>query len=400
MNPESSTSSGTDPEIPAKTVHFCLVHDDLWYRLQKRIGLIPEHGEGTLRRAVFFTLLAWLPLVIWAATSDKAFDLSNGESLLNHYSIHIRFLIALPVMILGERLARITMKRLLPRFIEMGLIPEEKRQEFIDTIVRTVRLRNSTMPWVAIAGVIIASILVPETGRHLEEIEWARRDNHLGFGGWWFLCISRPIYQLFLFSWVWRIGLITILFIRIKGIGLSLIPTHPDRFGGMAFISHFPQIFTPLAFSASCVASSKWAHDVAWHGAHISTLRIHFFLFFGMMLVICLLPLLVFQPSLKVARRRGLKTYGALIARHDRQVESIWIDGKPVADRSLLEAPEFGPTCDMGSIYDNVRNMKSNPISKQAVMPIALAAAIPILVLCTMEVPIGDLMGKVFKALL
>ena len=61
-----------------ESLAFSLVRDDLPFRLQRRMGLIPERGLGTVRRAVFFTLLTWLPIVVlifaWTIFKPAAID--------------------------------------------------------------------------------------------------------------------------------------------------------------------------------------------------------------------------------------------------------------------------------------------------------------------------------------
>ncbi|RYD40166.1 MAG: hypothetical protein EOP83_35675, partial [Verrucomicrobiaceae bacterium] len=207
-----------------------MVHDDPWFHLQERLGLVPKNGkDGVVRRALIFCLLAWLPLVVWAWVTGRAFDSVTGEPLLKHYSVHTRFLIALPALIFGERVARSTLKRLLPRFVQMGLVGEEKVPAFQKLIADLIHLRNSTLPWVAVVGVIAAAAFFPDTSLHLEELNWAKDGPNFGFGGWWFLLVSRPIYQLFLFSWMWRVVLTFVMFRRIVKLGLNLLPPHPDR---------------------------------------------------------------------------------------------------------------------------------------------------------------------------
>lgn len=378
-----------------------LIHHDAWFHLQGRLGLTPRNGgDGVVRRTLFFCLLAWLPLVVWALLTGRAFDSTTGEPLLQHYSVHTRFLLALPALILGERLARSTLKRILPRFVQMGSIPEEKVPAFKEVIASIIRLRNSTMPWVAIACVILSTALIPETSTHLEELNWAESNGHLGFGGWWFLLVSRPIYQLFLFAWLWRIVLLFVLFRRIIKLGIDYMPAHPDRLAGIGFIASTPRGFAPLAFAASCVTASKWAHDIAWHGAHVKDLKVHGAIFIVVILFICLSPLTVFLPHLRRAKRRGILEYGALVARHDRLVAKTWLRGEPVEDRSLLEAPELGPSCDIHSLYDSVRDMRILPVDKTSLMPLVLPLLVPLLVASSIEIPIGELVGKVFKMVL
>jgi len=380
---------------------FILVHHDAWFHLQERLGLVPKDGkDGVVRRTLFFCLLAWLPLVVWALFTGRAFDSVTGEPLLQHYSVHARFLLALPALILGERVARSSLKRILPRFIQMGILPEERTPAFQEVIVGLIRLRNSTLPWVAFAAVIFSTAFIPDTGIHLEELNWAEDRDGLGFGGWWFLLVSRPIYQLFLFAWLWRVVLLFVLFRRIIKLGIHLLPAHPDRLGGIAFIAATPRGFAPLAFAASCVTASKWAHEIAWHGAHVNDLKVHGAIFIVVIVILCLSPLTVFLPILRKIKRRGIAEYGALVARHDRAVEQTWLRGHPVQDRSLLEAPELGPSCDIHSLYDSVKNMRILPVDKSSLLPLLIPLLVPLLAASAIEIPVGDLIGKVFKMVL
>ncbi len=47
----------TSAPASARTPSFELARDDLLYRLQQRIGLIPRGGAGLARRAVFWSLV-------------------------------------------------------------------------------------------------------------------------------------------------------------------------------------------------------------------------------------------------------------------------------------------------------------------------------------------------------
>lgn len=386
---------------PPADLSFSLVRDDPWYRLQRALRLVPANGrDGVFRRILFFIALAWLPLVAWALATGRAFESTTGEPLLRHYGTHARYLMAVPAMIFGERIAQSVMKRLLPRFVSSGCVPEEKVPAFREIIASVVRLRNSTLPWAGIAGVMLLWVLVPGTSHRLEELDWARSDGRLGFGGWWFLLVSRPVFQIFLFAWLWRIVLFAILLKRVVGLGLDLVPSHPDRLAGLGFVAGFPVLLAPFAFAMSCVLASKWAHEIAWHGAHVQDFKLLAGLFFAVLLLIGLAPLAVFIPLLKKARRKALADYGNLIARHGRLVHRQWIDGHAPADRSLLEAPELGPAADIGTIHDSIAAMRKFPATKASILALAVPAALPMIALATMEIPLAELLGKLFKTLL
>lgn len=161
------------------------LHEDVWWRAQRKLGLYPRHGEGrAFLRVLVFICLAWVPMVVWALWTKRAFLSGTGESLFCHFGVHSRFLIALPVLLLGERSATKVLRNMLPQFEESGLIVAEKHAAFDEVLCRVVRLRNSSVPWVAIAILIVIPWLVPHTGSEIHELEWSRKGNELGFGGW------------------------------------------------------------------------------------------------------------------------------------------------------------------------------------------------------------------------
>lgn len=69
-----------------------LLRDDIIFRFQRRLGLIPEAGLGIFSRAIFFALLTWLPIEIWALSNGRAVQGLVDEPLLSHFGIHARFL--------------------------------------------------------------------------------------------------------------------------------------------------------------------------------------------------------------------------------------------------------------------------------------------------------------------
>jgi hypothetical protein len=103
---------------------------------------------------------------------------------------------------------------------------------------------------------------------------------------------------------------------------------------------------------------------------------------------------------LRAAKRRAELDYGALVARHGRAVRRRWILGEPVPDEPLLDAPEIGPVADTLSLYEAVRKMRAAPIGRRALAAILIPAALPLLGVLAIEVPVKDLLMKVVKTLI
>lgn len=380
-----------------------LIRDDLIFRVQQHLGLIPQNGLGIIRRAVFYALLAWLPVAIWAMTAGRAFPGTISEPLLQHFGIHVRFLVAVPIMIIGESLAHKLTIRLIPHFLGSGLVPEEHREDFRNILLSVIRLRNSTVPWVVILTVIVSWLIIEPPHNQIHELIWANvgQPAHfdLGFGGWWLIYIARPIFAVFLFAWLWRLILFFILLKRIARLPLSIVPTHPDRAGGLGFLEKLPSAFSLYAFALSAVFSSRLAHEVVYHGVHVQSLKIISGVFLIVVLLLCLSPLMVFVPTLATAKRRALLEYGALVGNHGRQVRRRWILQETIDD-PLLDAPEVGPVADTLALYEAVTRMRPVPIGKSAILAIAIPTAIPILALFSIEIPVKDILIRIVSTLL
>jgi hypothetical protein len=230
-----------DTGTPAETFGISLVRGDILYRLQRRIGLIPPDGPGIGRRALFWALFAWLPIALWAWYTGRALPPAVvQEPLLGHFGIHVRFLVAVPLFILAEGMAHGLTMQLLPYFVQSGVVPEKEVPRFRDVIAKIVKLRDTTVPWIAILAFVVAALTVTDVVRGPHEAAWAIDGDgparHMGFGALWFLYVGRPIYLMLLFGWVWRVILMFLLFRGIAGLDLVIVPTHPDRAGGLGFL--------------------------------------------------------------------------------------------------------------------------------------------------------------------
>ena len=397
-----SAAPATENRATLASLGISVVRDDVAFRLQRRLGLIPANGLGIARRALFWSLFAWLPIAAWAVWNGSALANAAGEPLLAHFGIHARFLLAIPLLFIGEATVHGMSLRVLPQFVTTGLVPAEEVAGLQQLVQRLARLRDAVLPWIAMLAIVVAVITVSQVLHRVHEVEWAEAPGPApvpGFGGWWFLYVARPIFLTLMLAWLWRIVLLFLLFRGIARLKLSIVPTHPDRTGGLGFLARFPAAFAPIVLALSAVTAAMLAHDVVYHGASVGSLKIQMAVFVLLVVLIFLLPMLAFVAPLARARRQALADYGALVGRHGRLVHRRWIEGKAVPEQSLLDAPELGPIADVATLFDAVRAMRTVPLSKDAVMPLVLAAVVPMIVVFAIEVPIGQLLGQILKTL-
>ena len=385
------------------SLNFPLVRGDLPFRLQRRLGLIPPDGLGLVRRAVFWSMLGWLPIVLWAVYVNRALPGVVAEPLLAHFGIHSRLLFAVPLLILAEGPANALTARLLPQLVHSGIVRPQALASFRSVLGSTARLRDATLPWIVILALVVTFATTSEIVHHAHEVDWASEsplDAGPGFGGLWYLYLGRSIYLALVLAWLWRIALLTVLLWRIARLELSIVPTHPDRTGGIGFLEWLPAAFAPVILAIGTVVASRWAHDAVYHGLSLPSLRIQMIAFVIACLVLFLLPLAAFAGPLKRAKRRAILEYGALVGRHGRLVRERWIEGRPLEDDAVLNAPELGPVADTAALFDAVKSMRSVPIGKAAVLPIAAAAIAPMVAVLAIQMPVKDLALTLLKALI
>lgn len=388
------TSDATDPT-------FSPVENEPPLRWQRALGLAPRTGFGLGRRAVFFTALAWLPLAVWAAVTRHLWEGPAGESLLQHFAVNARCLVAIPLMVFAEGSMHKVVSAMMRQFTQTGIVGSGSSDGLARILRETTRLRDASLPWVVMLGVAVAWTLVDIPDPRTDELAWAvESDGTLGFGGLWLAYVARPIFIALLLGWLWRLVLLVVLFARIGRLDLSLVPTHPDRVGGLGFVEPLPMAMSLVTFAIAIVLTSRWAHEIFYHDQTIASFKMVAAAFVIGWSCLLLLPLLALAPALVAAKRRALLDYSELVGRHGRLVARRWIRGESVSDASLLDAAEIGPVADTAAIYQSVEAMRPLPIGRRSLIPILVPMLLPMIVLVLTRVPIKDVLLRLLKAMI
>ena len=138
---------------------------------------------------------------------------------------------------------------------------------------------------------------------------------------------------------------------------------------------------------------------MVYHDVHVAALRMPMIAFGVVALLLFLAPLLPWQRPLAAAKRRAELEYAALVAEHGRLVRRRWIERAPVGDEALLSAPEIGPVADTFALYESTRKMRVLPIGRRSLLAILLPAAIPLVLVLAIEIPVKDLLLGLLKTL-
>jgi len=108
----------------------------------------------------------------------------------------------------------------------------------------------------------------------------------------------------------------------------------------------------------------------------------------------------MFSPQLLQAKLRGLREYGTLAERYVREFDTKWLRGGAPADEPLVGSGDIQSLADLGNSYEVVRTMRLAPITKDAVIQLAIAVLLPIGPLLLTMMPLEELLKKLFGILL
>jgi hypothetical protein len=381
---------------------FPLCYGDFPFRLQRALGLIPAQGLGVGRRALVAVLVTWVPMAIAAAAAGRFLPGATGESLLQHFGVNAKFLVAVPLLIIGETLLETLTQKKIPHFVESGLVTEADRPHFRGIVERAVAWHDAWQPWLVIAVLIATWTLVPGASNS-HDLLWAADDPPrqlaLQFGAWWYIWVGRPIFIALVLIWLWRLSVLAVLLWRISRLGLYLVPTHPDRAGGLGFLGELPHAFSPLTLALASMLAAQWGHSAVYHAAELRSFALPLAAFTIVAAAAVLAPLLVFSGQLVALRRRAKLDYGALVGEHGRLLNRRWIRGETVRDDGVLAARELGPAGDIAALYDAVVKTHPVPFDLPDLLLVIAPILLPMIPLIAVEMNLLDALKVVLSTL-
>jgi len=393
--PEMETS--TSP--PSDRVHpdFSLIEGGLLFPFLRWAHLSDDALRGLRLRVIVIALTAWLPLLALSALEGRV--LGTSVPFLLDVEAHIRFLVALPLLLIAELEAHLRLTPLLRQFLERRLIPESAIPRFEAVVTSALRLRRAALPEVLLlvfvygVGVLIVwrQILV------LDADTWylsaSAEGSKLTLAGIWYGYVSLPIVQFLLLRWYWRVFVWVRLLWQVSRIKLSLLPAHPDRAGGLGFLADTGYGFAMLAAALGALAAGPIASRIFFAGARLSEFADEIVVLVAFVLCVVFGPLLFFAQQLAVAKLVGRRQYGMLGERYVRTFDDKWLDGRG-EDEALVGSADIQSLADLSNSYAVVESMRFAPVTKQAILGAVAATLVPIAPLLLTIIPLNELVQK------
>ena len=407
MNPrvELGGSRAIGMETPAtEPGDFSLVIGGPLYRLLQKTHLTGDALQLLRRRIAVLTLLAWAPLLLLSVAEGHAWGGSVALPFLFDVEMQVRLLLALPMLIVAEQIVHQRMHPVVRQFRDRDLIPDTARAAFDGAIASAMRLCNS----IAAEALLIAFVYVVGVGLlwrtqvALDVTSWygvsAAGRLQPSLAGWWMGCVSLPVFQFLLLRWYFRLFVWARFLWQVSRIDLTLMPTHPDRSGGLGFLAGVGPAFAPLLMAQGMVLAGMIADRIFYTGAKLPQFKVEIIGLVAVMVFAILGPLLVFGPQLLAAKRKGLREHGGLAQRYVREFDHKWLRGGAPPDEPLIGSADIQSLADLGNSFEVVRDMRFVPFSLQTVLQLTVTTLVPVVPLALTMISLDELLMQVLKA--
>jgi len=381
---------------------FSLVLGGPIFQLFRRTHLEGDHLEFLRRRIVIITLFVWLPLLMLSVFTSP----TGGTGRLSFFrdiEVHARFLVALPVLIGAELLVHLRIRPVVRRFVERRIVRPQDLPRFETAIESAVRLRNSIPVESGLLLLVYTfGLWVWNSRVGLNTSTWYANSGgrwNLTPAGFWYVFVSIPIVQFILLRWYLRLFIWFRFLWQVSRMDLHLIPTHPDRCAGLAFVGKSSYAFGPVLFAQGAILAGLLASRVLYRGESLMFFKFQIAGFIAFFVLALLVPLLMFTPRMAEARRKGLADYGLLAQRYVESFEKKWVLGDPSTSELHLGSADIQSLADLGDSYGLVRDMRPVPFGLDDVTRLAAATAAPIVPLLLTIFSPEELLMRIIKVL-
>ena len=394
----------TAPAIPAEPPDFSLVLGGPLFQAFRRAHLSGDALELVRRRVLVLAGVAWVPLLLLSAVAGQALGGGIEIPFLQDIEVHVRFLIALPILIGAELVVHRRIRSVVARFVREGIVIPEDRPALDQAIGSALRVRDSALAELALLVAIYTLGLWASQQQifALGAASWYATPHaaktHLTPAGYWYVFVSIPLFQLILLRWYFRLFIWFWFLWRVSRLSLRLRPLHPDRAAGLGFLSGSIYAFSPIVVAQSAVVAGQLASLIIHAGRSLMGFKVGVVGFLAFLMASIVGPLTVFAPNLWRARRDALAAFGSLASRYVETFEEKWLAGN--ATKPLPGSAAVQTLSDLGNSYRAIQDTRLMPFGWRDVALLAGIAVLPLLPLMLTVLSVEDLVDRLIKVLL
>lgn len=345
--------------------------------------------------------LTWLPLILISFLEGKAQIASRSQSILWDFAIHMRFLVAMPLLAMSYMKSGHHFKMLFHQFIEARLLAPYDFDSFHEQITKTLKLRDSRTAKAIILIAIYGILIIGLQNFHIaRSIDWRTDGSGLSFAGIWYYFLAWPLYLYLLLFFLYRALLWCRLLFKISRMNLQIKVAHGDDSGGLGFLGHSLELFVVPTFAISLSFAGGMFNLALHENIGLEEMKFIFSVICGGLLLFFAGPLLFFFPVLRRAKLKGIMIYGKLMGNQLETFERKWTDENVPPGDQILEGEDFQNIDSGTAIMERIHEMKLVPLKLKNLAPIVVAIIIPFLPVLALKVPWKVIIQQLTKILM
>src|SRR5262249_2930244 len=218
---------------------FSLVLGGPIFQLFRKSHLSGDVLQLLHRRLLTITALAWLPLLLFSVLAAPTGRMGR-LAFFYDVEVHARFLLALPILVAAELIVHLRLRPVVRRFIERGIVSAEGGLRFHNAVESAIRLRDSVpLELGLLLFVYPISLWLWHNRPWMDTPQWYVMPGspwQLTPAGFWYVLVSIPLLRFIVLRWYLRLFIWFRFLWQISRIKLHLVPAHPDRAAGLAFL--------------------------------------------------------------------------------------------------------------------------------------------------------------------
>ena len=393
-------------DAPPDPYDFSVVLGGPLFQLIRKAHLAGTAMQLVQRRILVIAGVAWLPLLLLSLASGRAWGTAVKVPFLMDFEVHVRFLLALPLLIAAELVVHQRMLPVVRQFVERGLVTPAARARFEAAAASAHRLRNSVPAEVLLLALVylVGVLYIWPRYAALNVATWyAVPASHGGRefspAGWWFVCVAAPAFQFILLRWYFRMVVWIRFLWQVSRCELSLVATHPDRAGGLGFLAGTVMAFAPVLAAHGALLAGNIANKISYQGAKLPEFKAELVTIPAVLLIVVLGPLMLFTPHLAALRRIGLREYGTLAQRYVREFDDKWIRGAQPGE-PLVGSADIQSLADIGNSYQVIKEIRAVPFGKEAVLQLAVVTLLPAAPLALTMLSLDEILHRLIQVVL
>jgi hypothetical protein len=301
--------------------------------------------------------------------------------------MHVRLLVAAPVFLIIDQLFPRVCSVILEQLVSKSFVPEAAEAAFQRLLRRSARLASSWVPEALLGaisiglGVGVLLGVVPASGIAGGERHWTPAQL-------WYAITDWPLVQFLLWRSLWRWVIWVRMLCGLARIPLALVPTHPDRCGGISFL-RLPSVgyCAFLLFAAASMLCAEWGEQLA--SPTLTGFKPLLALFAGVGALIAFGPLLVFSPQLVRARLKGVLDCGGRACDEGRRFRRQLADRR--RNKSEPSNADLAALAEVTVVYrEAVDRMQFVLVDRRDLIWLIIATLLPVVPMMLSRVPLEE----------